>query len=260
VTINAAALLEGQVYAFLLIFCRIGAILMSMPGIGETFVPPRIRLQFALLVRFILLPFLAPQLPAMPATAAGIVQQITLELGYGIFIGLVMRLLLGTLDMAGMLISIQTGLSNATILNPTVSSQGSITGVLLSMLGVVVILESGLLSMLFNSLVESYAVFKPGMLWPVGDIAHFYSQSLNDSFSMALRLVAPFMILGIAFQVTAGLVVKMIPQVQIFFIVAPLQILFGIAILAFSIGSIVHVWAMGFEDIYGRLFPVSAGL
>jgi flagellar biosynthetic protein FliR len=253
-TIDFGQLLQGQVYAFLLVFARIGSILISMPGIGENFVPARTRLLLALMISLILLSFIGPNLPALPSSVAMIAQHITIEIFIGLFIGLIARLLLSTLEVAGMLISLQIGLSNAMILNPTLAAQGSITGAMMSMIGVVVIFESGLIDMIMKSFLISYTTFKPTVMFLTGDMAEFLSHTVNDSFSLALRLVAPFMVLGIVFQLTSGLIVKMIPQMQIFFVVAPLQIIFGLAIFAVSISAIMQVWTQGFENIYTRIF------
>lgn len=252
--LDIAALAEGHVFAFLLIFCRVGAIAMSMPGIGEAFVPERIRLEIALLFSFILLPFLGPQLPAMPVSTARVVELIVTELGVGIFIGLVMRIIMGALEVAGMLISMQIGLANAMILNPAFASQGSITGAFLSLLGLVVLFDSGLIDMMMKAYAASYDLFKPGAFWPVADMSEFFAHTVNDSFALGLQMVAPFMILGIVFQLAMGLTVKMMPQMQIFFVAAPLQIFFGLAVFAFALAAIMSVWAGGFEQLFSRLF------
>jgi flagellar biosynthesis protein FliR len=255
-TIDLASLVSGQLFAYLLLFCRIGCIFMVMPGIGDMYVSARIRLQLALFTSFVLLPLLGPQLPPLPESTLRVAEYIVIEVGTGLFIGSIMRLLLSTLDVAGMIIGLQIGLSNATVLNPTLQSQGAITGILLTMLGVVLLFESGLLEMTLKGFVQSYAVFKPGVFMPIGDMTHFISQSVNDSFSLALRLVAPFMILGIVFQLTGGLMVKMIPQMQIFFVLAPLQIIFGLAVFAASIGTMMAVWGKGYEEYFMRLFTI----
>jgi flagellar biosynthesis protein FliR len=239
-TLDLASLISGNVFAFLMVFCRIGCIFMLMPGVGETFVPARVRLQLALLVSFILLPLIAPQLPAMPDNPLRVTEYIVIEIGTGLFIGFIMRLLLSTLEVAGMLIALQIGLSNAMVLNPTIQSQGSIMG-----------------TMTLKAFMQSYTIFKPGLFLAIGDMTHFISQSINDSFSLALRLVAPFMVLGIVFQLTGGLMVKMIPQMQIFFVLAPLQILFGLAIFAATIGTMMTVWGRGYEEIFTRIFSIT---
>lgn len=253
-TFDLGALIQGKLFAFLLIFCRVGALLMALPGIGETFMPQRIRLQLALLMSFILLPFLEPMLPAMPQSVAKISELIILELGSGLFIGLVLRMLTTTLETAGQLIALQIGLSSAQILNPTLASQGSLPSAMLSLLGLVVIFESGLLDMMLQSVVQSYHLFKPGVWWMIGDMTEFYSHTINESFALALRLIAPFMILGIVFQVTGGLMVKLIPQMQVFYVLAPLEILVGLVLFGLTLSVIMTLWAHGFEESFLRLF------
>jgi flagellar biosynthetic protein FliR len=246
-SLDLATMLQGQVYAYLLIFCRIGAIFMAMPSIGETYVPQHIRLQFALMVSFILLPFLAPIFPSMPESPGKVAEMIATEFITGAFIGLCMRLILSTLEIAGMLISMQIGLSNAMIFNPAMASQGSLTGALMSLLGVVILMESGLFEMMMAALGRSYVVFKAGGVFPIGDMTEFISRTITGSLDLALRLVAPFMILGILFQLVAGVMVKMVPQMQIFFVAAPLQILLGLTMFALTIGGIMTFWAHGYE-------------
>src|SRR4051812_47900789 len=93
-------LIVGHVFAFLLIFMRLGTALMIMPGIGDTFVSPQLRLSFALGMGFVLTPFLAHNLPAPPAQAVVMVELLMTEAFIGLFIGTVMRIMIGALDTA----------------------------------------------------------------------------------------------------------------------------------------------------------------
>jgi flagellar biosynthetic protein FliR len=88
----------------------------------------------------------------------------------------------------------------------------------------------------------------------VGDMSQFMTATLTRSMDLALRLVAPFMVLGIVFQLVAGIMVKMVPQMQIFFVAAPLQILLGIVIFSVTLGGIMTFWAAAYEDTLVRLF------
>ncbi len=258
--LDLATLLEGHLFAFLLIFCRVGGMFMVMPGLGEQFVPVRVRLQAALGFSLVLLPLLIPALPAMPASPAKLAGMIGAELTTGIFFGLILRLLLSALEVAGMFASMQIGLSNAMILNPAMASQGSVPGALLGMLGITVLFGSHLGDDMLRALAESYKIFRPGVLLPVGDMSQYVAWSVNDAFTLALKLVAPFMILGIVFQISAGLMVKMMPQMQIFFVVVPLQILLGLSILAFSLAALITVWGDGFAIGMAHLFSGGSGV
>jgi flagellar biosynthesis protein FliR len=64
--------LTGQIYAFMLIFSRIGTAFMQLPGFGDTYVQPRIRLTLALAITVVVMPTVAPMLPPIPAGALGL--------------------------------------------------------------------------------------------------------------------------------------------------------------------------------------------
>jgi flagellar biosynthetic protein FliR len=255
--LDLGALLQGQLFTFLFIFCRVGGMFMVMPLLGENFVPPRIRLQMALMFSFILTPFMVGHIPAMPESTPALAQLIFAELTTGIFFGLILRLLLSALEIAGMFASMQIGLSNAMIMNPAMASQGSIPGAMLSLLGLVVLFESDLAGDMLRALANSYHYFKPGVLLPVGDMSQFVSQTVTGTFSLAFKLAAPFMVLGIVFQLAAGLMVKMVPQMQIFFVAAPLQIILGLGIMAVTLATVLGVWSNEYRE--GMMHIFAAG-
>src|SRR5205823_1881011 len=90
-----------QVYAGGLIFARLGAIVMLIPGIGETFVPPRTRLAFALLFALLLAPVVGGAVPPVPGEVSAVAGAVIKELLIGLMIGAVLRLFMSSLTVAG---------------------------------------------------------------------------------------------------------------------------------------------------------------
>ena len=86
--------LPADLYAAGLVFMRVGAIAMLIPGLGEVFVPPRIRLGFALLLALCLMPVARPVLPAIPATLGEMGGQVLKELLIGLMLGALLRFML----------------------------------------------------------------------------------------------------------------------------------------------------------------------
>lgn len=80
----------AQVYAAGLVFARVGAMVMLVPGLGDASVPPRIRLSFALLMAMILTPLVAPQV-VVPAAVSGVAAEVIRETLIGLMIGAVLR-------------------------------------------------------------------------------------------------------------------------------------------------------------------------
>ena len=75
-----------QIYAAGLIFARLGAMLMLMPGVGDGSVPARIRLAFAFLFALMLFPVLGGEVGAVPASNGAMFAQIFREILIGLFL------------------------------------------------------------------------------------------------------------------------------------------------------------------------------
>ena len=77
--------LPGTAFSFILIFARVGTILMLIPALGETTIPARMRLTFALGLTLVMLPLVSSTLPVLPQSLVGLV----VPLGHEIIIGLI---------------------------------------------------------------------------------------------------------------------------------------------------------------------------
>ena len=102
-----------QVYAGAIVFTRLAAMVMTMPAVGDQAVPVTIRLSFALLLTLTLTPVVMPVLPVPPAELAEMALQVVREVFIGLMMGLVMRIFMASLSVAGEIISIQSTLSFA---------------------------------------------------------------------------------------------------------------------------------------------------
>lgn len=153
--------LSTNAFAWMLIFTRVGTAFITLPGVGEAFVSPRIRLLLALLVSALLVPVLTPQLPAMPQQIPSLLALLFGEAFYGAFIGMVARLIISTIEAAGMIIAMQISLSNAAVFNPAMASQSSLTSALLGVTALALMFGANLHHLLFWAVADSYTVFTP---------------------------------------------------------------------------------------------------
>ena len=234
--------LSGHVFAFTFIFARVGSAMMLMPGIGESYVPVRVRLMFTLALCLLLLEPLIPHLPTMPASIADLTRMLFYEIVIGLFFGTTLRLLLSALEASGTVVGLQTGLSSAPVLNPTLAAQSPLPSALLSVLGVTLIFVTGLDHFLLRSLVGLYDVFPPGGLLLPGDMAQTVIHYANKSFALGIELAMPFFVIGLLLNVALGLLQKLLPQVQMFLVAMPIQIWGGLMLFALTVSSIVTFW------------------
>jgi len=247
-------LLSGGIFNLLLVLARIGTAFMFMPGFGDAYVSPQKRLLLTLAISFVMLPMVWPLLPPLPNSIAELMSLYATELAYGLFIGIIARLMLFALDLAGFIIASNSGLSAATSFNPSMSSAGPIVTNLLTMAAILIIFVTNTHHMLIQAIISSYKVMKPGDPFPAGDLAMTVADIVSHAFQLGFQLGAPFVILGLVFNVGLGLLARLVPQMQVFMVGVPLQILMGLAILATVMMSLIQLWLSDFQGIYAGLF------
>ncbi|MEM1401180.1 MAG: flagellar biosynthetic protein FliR, partial [Pseudomonadota bacterium] len=203
-----AGLLQAELYGYLLIFCRIGAALMVLPGFGEAFISPRVRLAFALLLTLAIAPSMPMPLPEMPEKLVTLIGPIAGEVIIGLFFGLFARALVAAVETAGMIISFQMSLANAVAFNPALATQGSIIGSFLSITALVLIFASDTHHVIILALADTYLLMPIGQIPPFQDLADAMARVVATSFSIAMRLAAPFILLGLVFNLALGILAR----------------------------------------------------
>lgn len=239
----------------MLVFTRIGGMVMLMPGFGEVSVPPWIRLGMAFAITMVMFPLVSDVLPAMPDSSVGYAAAVTTEALVGLFIGGIARLLLTALHVGGLAIAMQTGLGFAQGFDPTQQSQSAMVGTFLTLVGVNLILATNLHHLMIGAMHDSYQIFMPGDLPPVADFAQIAVTTISKSFALGIQIAAPFIVFGIVFYVGIGLLARLMPQVQIFFIAVPAQIMFGLLILGLVLPSFM-LWFLDYFETGMNAFLV----
>jgi len=238
-----------NIFAFLLIFTRIGTAVMLMPGIGDSFISTKIRLFFVLAISFVMTPILMPHIPAIPNETYAFAYLIMTELFIGIFIGTVMRILLTALDTAGMMIAMQAGFANAQIFNPVLGGQGSLPGTLLTLLGILIIFATNMHHLLITSVFESYNIFPAnGEFLDTGSTAEVISRSAMLAYKTGFQFAIPFFIMGLIVYLGFGLLGRLMPQIQVFFLALPLQIILGLITLSIVFPAGMLFWLAHYES------------
>ena len=247
-------LLADEVFGALLVFVRVGAALMLLPGFGEAFVFARLRLVLALLVSAALAGPLAPVLPAWPAEPAVALRLVGGEALLGLFIGAAGRVLFAALHVAGSVIAFQSGLAAAAIFDPSEASQGTLPGRFLSITALVLLFATDGHHLLLRALAASYQGVAPGAAPPpVGDLALLLTRLVGEAFAIGLRVAAPLVLLSLLMYLGMGVITRLMPAFQVFFIALPLQILLAFATLMLALSGGLLVFFAFFEQGMGEL-------
>jgi flagellar biosynthetic protein FliR len=241
--------LPEAAFLYFLIFARVGTMLMLIPALGEQVIPARMRLSFALALSLVFYPMLTPTLPGMPAELVGVVQLLFHELAVGLILGGIARLVVMGTQIAGSVIAFQTGLSVAQSADPTNGGiQGAIIGSFLSFLGIALIFATDLHHVALAAIHDSYVIFSPTTPLMFDDAAQMAIQTISGAFVIGVQMSAPFIVFGLVFYLGIGILSRLMPQLQVFFIAMPATISVGLILLAILLTMIMGWYLMHFES------------
>jgi len=249
--------LPRHAFGLVLVLARVGGVIMLLPGIGENEVPPAIRAGLALALSLLLLPIVLPVLPREPDSFAVLAGMVAAEAFAGTLLGWLARLTVLALGMAGQVAAYMLGLSSVLVPDPALGGQSTALERLCILAGIVAMLGTGLHALPLRALVASYHLLAPGAApsveFGVGEGVDAFVAALADAFALALRLAAPFVLLGTVFQMALGLLSRLVPRLQIYFVAMPGQILGGFLLFALLASPILGAWHDAAEAVLARL-------
>jgi flagellar biosynthesis protein FliR len=241
--------------AFMLVFARIGTMVMLLPGLGEMMLPARVRLTVALVLAAVLLPLHRSAYVLDLKSFGPVLTLLAEELFIGAVLGLTARLMISSLQVAGSVIAQQLGLGFVTAVDPTMGQQGVILGNFLTVLGIALIFATDLHHLVIGALDESYTLFAPGELPLIGDVAAHTTRIIGTAFRIGIQLSAPFIVFGLLFNLGLGVLSRLMPQMQVFFVGLPVSILVGFLILLLVLGAMMATFLGSVEGVLHELAP-----
>jgi flagellar biosynthesis protein FliR len=247
--------LPALAVTMLLVFARVGTLIMLLPGVGEVSVPVQLRLTVAWLLAMVLLPLHRSAYQIDLGSFGPVFTLLFEEMLVGAVLGISARLTISALEVSGSVIASALGLGFVTAVDPTQGQQGAIVGNFLTMLGVTLIFTSNLHYLVIGALDDSYTLFRPGEIPLTGDMAALVTHSVTGSFRIGVQLAAPFLVFGFVFNLALGLVARMMPQMQVFFVGVPLSIMIGLIILMLVLGAMMMTYLAYVEDVLHQIAP-----
>jgi flagellar biosynthetic protein FliR len=243
-------LLNLNIFAFFLIFSRIGSAVAVMPGFSSSFVSARMRLAIALAITFLITPSLAADLPVLPSSTIALILLIAGEVLIGSYLGLIALVILGALQTAGTLIAYSSSMANALVNDPVSQQQSSTISGFLTTTGLVLIFVADFHHLMLRAVVDSYTLFAPGEGLPIADFSSYLARQVAMSFALGLQMAAPAMIVGLTYYVGLGILGRLMPTLQVFFFGLPFQLTAQLWVLAVTVSGILLAFMNRFEGAY----------
>ncbi len=219
------------VYALMLIFLRVAAIVFSAPVLDSRAVPATFKVALALAVSILLVPTVSKGIAiaglSLPVFVLGILSEIVI----GITIGLSVKLLFTGIQLAGQMAGYQMGFAMANVMDPATSVQIPILAQIYNLTAMLVFLAVNAHHMFFTALVQSYAIVPPMSAVLSASLVKMMMSLAANMFIVAIKIGAPLIAVLLIATMGLGLVARTVPQMHVFVVAMPLKILLGLSFL-----------------------------
>ncbi|MET0879158.1 MAG: flagellar biosynthetic protein FliR [Tardiphaga sp.] len=249
------SLLPALAAAFMLVFARIGAMVMLLPGLGEVNIPARAKLSIALMLTLLILPLHRSAFNVDTGSIVPLLVLLVHEIVIGIVLGATARVTLSALQVAGSIIAQQLGLGFVTSVDPTQGQQGVLIGNFLTILGITLLFATDTHHLVIAALNDSYKIFSPGEVMSSGDVAQLATNAFAAAFKIGNQLAAPFLVFGLVFNVGLGVLARLMPQMQVYFVGVPLSIMIGFLIFAVVLTTMMGTYLEYFVGVIHQMMP-----
>jgi len=230
-----------------------GAMTMILPALGETSIPVRVRLLLALSVSIIIYTLVRGAVPIMPVAPVALGVLIICEVLIGIMMGLSIRLLVSALHVAGTVIAMQSGLAMAQAFDPAQGGQSSLVATFMTLLGVTLVFVTDLHHLMISAMYNSYNLFPIGGEIMIGGFAELITETVSNSFKLGLQMAAPIIVYALVFNAGLGIIARLVPQLQVFFVAIPINLVMGFVILAVVISAAMAWYLDKLQESLGAL-------
>jgi len=236
----------------MLILLRVGAMVILIPVLGHNLVPPPVKAGLIGLLTILLYPIVSTYVPKIEMEPLVFILLAAQEMILAGILALLANLIFSAVQFAGQVMSFQMGMAIANVFDPATSAQGAITAQLASVLAMLLWLSAGAHHAFLLALSDSFEILPIGHAWASGGWT-VLNNAAAQMFVLALRLVAPVLLLLFFVNVALGLVSRAVPQIQVFFVSFPLTVGLGLIVFALSMPTIVSLTYTAFISLGDQL-------
>jgi flagellar biosynthetic protein FliR len=253
---NPLELSLGQFHAFLLVFFRITAMMLTAPLFSARTLPTQLTIGLSLLLSMALFPSVAPHAPALSGVGALAVAA-ALESAVGLLFGFVATFLFGAASLAGGLVDNELGLGLANILDPVTNDQVQLISQFKFLFALLLFLVIDGHHFLLTAIGASFREvpllafsLQPGLGTYVADTL------MSDLLATAVRFAAPALAAMFLVTVALAVVARAVPEMNLFIHGFTARIGIGMAVLAVSVPAFAYAFAKLWTRAQGQLDEV----
>ena len=247
-------LAQDHAAVFLLMLTRCSGIFMIAPFFGSLNIPVTIRAAAAFAFTLVLFPFVdGLGTVAAPPSVWAFAGSVLAELFIGWLIGFVAYVCFSAIHMAGKVMDMQVGFAVVNVMDPTSGQQIPLIGSLLYNLGIIVFLVTNGHHVIITALAESFRMVPLAAMQPNLSLTMLLVDFTNGIFVTGMKIAMPVTFAILLVNVALGILARTMPQMNIFVVGIPLQLMVGVGVLSMLLPFYVMFLDVLFNEMYGKI-------
>ncbi len=247
-------LLQNHAAVFLLLLTRVSGIFIISPFFGSMNIPTVIRAAAAFAFTLVLFPVVdAMGTVAAPASALMYAAAVLGELFIGWLIGFIAFMAFSAINMAGKVMDMQVGFAIVNVMDPTSGQQIPLIGSFLYNLALIIFLVTNGHHMIIAALAESFQIVPLTGLNADVTITAFIGQLMTAMFMTGMKIAMPVTFSILLTNVGLGILARTMPQLNIFVVGIPMQLMIGMLMLSMLLPFYVLFLDVVFDEMYGNI-------
>ena len=247
-------LAQDHAAVFLLMLTRCSGIFMIAPFFGSLNIPVTIRAAAAFAFTLVLFPVVdGLGTVAAPLSVWAFAGSVLAELFIGWLIGFIAYVCFSAIHMAGKVMDMQVGFAVVNVMDPTSGQQIPLIGSLLYNLGIIVFLVTNGHHVIITALAESFRMVPLAAMQPNLSLTMLLVDFTNGIFVTGMKIAMPVTFAILLVNVALGILARTMPQMNIFVVGIPLQLMVGVGVLSMLLPFYVMFLDVLFNEMYGKI-------
>ncbi len=219
-----------KISIYILVFCRMAGMIAFNPLFSRKNIPSRVRMTLVVGITLLITPTLVPALPEN-FTDFYFIWTMVKELLAGLALGVLFQMFYYLLFTAGDVVDLGFGLSMAKAFDPGTNIQVSMSGNIFQLLFVIYFFATNSHLLLIKLMASSYKLVGMGAVTFGADVGSFFMTLFSSTFLLAMQLALPYIAASFILEISMGILMKLIPQINVFSINFQFKVIFGVLLL-----------------------------
>jgi len=248
----------AQTQIYFLALTRVLAIIIHIPVLGGRMIPIKVRLALGILLTAVLVPWEPLAVDTEALSLFGLTIEIGREIIIGTIAGFAASLTFGAVQIAGEAMSTGSGFSAARIMNPAFGSSGSAMDQLFTFIALLLFLVLNGHHQFLIALQSTFRIIPLRSELPILESVPLI-RMFADLVTLGIQMALPVMCTMLLTDIVLGLLARIAPQVQVFFLGLPLKISLGIVAFIFTFNVATPLLSDLLKNIGPRMIELLGG-